>query len=93
MSECDVLSHIVDSRFYSSGYTTSEARRIFCDKYRYQRWLDVEVALAMAQADLNIIPSWAAENIKEKAHISYLDFEAIKQGLKVTSHSLMPLTT
>lgn len=91
MTKCDALSHIVDSRFYSSGYTTSEARRIFCDKYRYQRWLDVEVALAEAQADLGMIPAWAAENIKIKAHISKLDLDSIKQGLKVTSHSLMPL--
>lgn len=91
MSKCDAQSHIVDSRFYSSGYTTPEARRIFCDKYRYQRWLDVEVALAESQAELGIIPAWAADDIKQHAHIKNLDLEAIKEGLKETSHSLMPL--
>ncbi len=91
MGMCDLSSHIVDSRFYSSGYTTSEARKIFCDKYRYQRWLDVETALAMTQADLDMIPRWAAENIRENARLSKLDLNAVKEGLKVTSHSLMPL--
>ncbi len=91
MSACDCTSHIFDSRFYSTGYTTSEAGKIFCDKYRYQRWLDVEVALAMTQADLGMIPLWAAENIKDNANLAQLDLEAVKEGLKVTSHSLMPL--
>ena len=91
MSRCELHSHIVDSRFYSSGYTTQEARKIFCDKYRYQRWLDIEAALASAQADLGIIPEWAAEAINEKAHIRYLDLGAIKEGIRVTCHSLIPL--
>ena len=46
MSTCELRSHIVDSQFYGGGYTTPEARKIFCDKYRYQRWMDIEVALA-----------------------------------------------
>ncbi len=91
MNGCDPCGHIVDSGFYSSGYTTAEAKKIFCDKYRYQRWLDVEVALAVTQAELGMIPAWAAENIRDKADISLLDLAAVKQGLKITSHSLMPL--
>jgi adenylosuccinate lyase len=91
MSSCELRSHIVDSQFYSSGYTTEEARRIFCDKYRYQRWLEIEAALASAQVDLGIIPEWAATAINEKAHIRYLDMEAIQEGIKKTSHSLLPL--
>ena len=91
MSDCKFCCHIVDSGFYSSGYTTTEAREIFCDIYRYQRWLDVESALAMAEAELGIIPASAAENIRDNAKICTLDLDAIRQGLKVTSHSLMPL--
>lgn len=88
---CNVSSHIVDSGFYSSGYTTREAREIFCDILRYQRWLDVESALAMAQAELGLIPIKAAENIRDNAWIKTLNLSTIKEGLKVTSHSLMPL--
>jgi adenylosuccinate lyase len=46
---------------------------------------------ASAQADLGIIPEWAATAINEKAHIRYLDMEAIQEGIKKTSHSLLPL--
>ena len=91
MTTCNEHSHIVDSKFYSSGYTTQEARRIFCDKYRYQRWIEIEAALALAEADLGIIPGWAAEAINEKAHIRYLDLDAIQEGIRITSHSLLPL--
>ncbi|CAK8720448.1 MAG: 3-carboxy-cis,cis-muconate cycloisomerase [Candidatus Electronema aureum] len=91
MNTCTPNSHIVDSGFYSGGYTTTEARQVFCDLHRYQRWLDVESALAMAMAGLNIIPVAAAENIQQNAHINKLDLDAIRAGLKVTNHSLMPL--
>lgn len=91
MNDCTFSCHIVDSGFYSAAYTTSECRKVFCDIYRYQRWLDVEAALAMAQGELGLIPVSAAENIRDNAKIGSLDLEAIRQGLKVTSHSLMPL--
>jgi adenylosuccinate lyase len=91
MNTCTPNSHIVDSRFYSGGYTTVEARRIFCDLRRYQHWLDVEAALAQAQAELDIIPASAAENIRQNARICLLDLEGISKGLQLTNHSLMPL--
>ncbi|XCN74270.1 MAG: adenylosuccinate lyase family protein [Candidatus Electrothrix aestuarii] len=91
MNTCTPNSHIVDSRFYSGGYTTLEARRIFCDLRRYQHWLDVEVALASAQAELGVIPQEAADNIQQNARICLLDLDGIRQGLQLTNHSLMPL--
>ncbi|MFP7755180.1 adenylosuccinate lyase [Thermodesulfobacteriota bacterium B35] len=91
MGQCQFSGHIVDSRFYSRGYCTGEARKIFCDLYRYQRWLDVESALALSQAELGIIPARAAEAITARARLENLDLAAIEQGLRTTSHSLMPL--
>ncbi len=91
MTKCDSSSHIIDSGFYSGGYTTNEARNIFCDKYRYQRWLDVEAALAYTQGKLGIIPEDAAKIISENAQLKNLDLNAIRQGVLETSHSLIPL--
>ncbi len=91
MSDCDLKSHIVDSRFFSQGYATDEARQIFCDLRRMQRWLEVETALANSQAELDIIPSEAAEEISKSAQIGNLDIDAIKQELATTNHSLIPL--
>jgi adenylosuccinate lyase len=84
-------SHIVDSRFYSSGYTTEEARQVFCDLRRLQRWLDVEVALAASQAELGAIPESAARELEKTARLDLLDLEAIKADIAKTGHSLIPL--
>jgi len=42
----ELQSHITDSHYYSRGYTTAEAKQVFCDQRRLQRWLEVEAALA-----------------------------------------------
>jgi adenylosuccinate lyase len=91
MTACSPNSHITDSGFYSGGYATAEARQVFCDLRRYQRWLDVEAAMAMAMAGLDIIPVAAAENIQQNAQISKFNLDEIRAGLKLTNHSLMPL--
>jgi adenylosuccinate lyase len=91
MNTCTPNSHIVDSQFHSNGYTTAEARRVFCDLRRYQHWLDIEAALALTQAELGIIPLASAENIQRNARICLLDLNDIKHGLQITNHSLMPL--
>src|SRR5215468_8317083 len=66
-------------------------RTLFTEAGRYQAWLDVEAALALAQADLGIIPASAAEEIARKAHLSYIDLEAVHTGLARTGHPLVPL--
>ena len=66
-------------------------RTLFAEASRYQAWLDVEAALAQAQAELGIIPRHAAEEITRKAQLSLLDMAAIRAGLAKTGHSLVPL--
>jgi adenylosuccinate lyase len=84
-------SHIVDSRFYSSSYTTAEARQVFCDLRRLQRWLDVEAALALSQAELGAIPESAARELEKTARLDLLDLDAIRADIARTGHSLIPL--
>ena len=64
---------------------------LFSESSRYQAWLDVEAALAQAQAELGIIPPSAAEEITRKAHLSLLNLDNIRAGLARTGHSLVPL--
>ena len=66
-------------------------RALFTEAARFQSWLDVEAALAGAQAELGIIPKPAAEEICRKAHLRYLDLEAVRAGLAKTGHPLVPL--
>jgi 3-carboxy-cis,cis-muconate cycloisomerase len=66
-------------------------RGLFAESSRYQAWLDVEAALAQAQAELGIIPRSAAEEITRKAHLPLLNLDNIRAGLARTGHSLVPL--
>lgn len=66
-------------------------RALFTESARFQSWLDVEAALALAQAELGIIPEAAAREITRKAHLSYLDLAAVRDGLARTGHPLVPL--
>ncbi|SDW45569.1 lyase family protein [Roseicitreum antarcticum] len=51
---------------------------LFSPANLWQSWLDVEVALAHAQADLGIIPDWAAEGIAAVANVETLGLEALE---------------
>ncbi len=66
-------------------------RALFAEESRFQSWLDVEAALAQAQAELGVIPIHAADEITRKAKLSYLDLDAIHAGLARTGHPLVPL--
>jgi len=61
-------------------------RALFSETARFQSWLDVEAALALAQAELGIIPAGAAREIVSKAHLKYLDLAAVRAGLAKTGH-------
>src|SRR5262249_27080790 len=72
-------------------YSTSASRHAFCDVCRVQRWLDVEAALAAAQAELGIIPAAAAEQIVACARGELLDLELVREQTVATGHSLVGL--
>lgn len=51
-------------------YTRPELARIWSDENKFQKWLDVEVAVCEAQAELGFIPQNAITNIKNKARFN-----------------------
>ncbi len=84
-------SHITDSSFFGDAYSTAASRRIFCDLCRMQRWLDVEAALALSQAELGLIPHQAATDIAAAARIDQIDLDGVREGIRRTAHSLVSL--
>ena len=66
-------------------------RALYTLETRWQAWLDVEVALAKAQAELDIVPTAAAEAIARAARLELLDRARIEEGLARTGHTLVPL--
>lgn len=82
-----------DEWFTSGRVPDSKIRLLFTDEHRWQRWLDVEAALAAAEADENVIPFEAAEAIKEWADIKKLNIDRIRANRRKNSHKLMSLVT
>jgi 3-carboxy-cis,cis-muconate cycloisomerase len=66
-------------------------RALFKTDSRWQAWLDVEVALAKAQAKIGMIPSNAAEEISKKADLSLFDRQKLADGFLRSGHTLTPL--
>lgn len=66
-------------------------RALYRLENRWQAWLDVEVALARAQAELGIIPADAAEAIGRAAVLEKLDRKRIDEGFARTGHTIVPL--
>ena len=66
-------------------------RALYALENRWQAWLDVEAALAVAQAGLGIIPDAARDAIVAKARLGLMDRGRIDEGFARTGHTLVPL--
>src|SRR5262245_19713793 len=66
-------------------------RALYRLENRWQAWLDVEAALAHAQAELGIIPADAAAAIAAKAKLELMDRARIDEGFARTGHTIVPL--
>jgi 3-carboxy-cis,cis-muconate cycloisomerase len=67
----------VDSEIFGDLYSTAEMRALFADRAQLQFMLDVEAALARAQAKLGLIPAHVAEAVTSAARVENLNLERI----------------
>lgn len=84
-------AHVVDSRIFRDLYGTTEMRAIFDDTHLVGCWLEVESALARAQASLRIIPEAAAEEISRRASAEAIDLDALREGTDLVGYPILPL--
>jgi adenylosuccinate lyase len=84
-------STVFDSFFFKDRFGTGPMREIWDDRATLQRWLDVEVALAKAEAEEGLIPKSAAREIDRMAKIDELDLEVMKADFDTTWNPVMPL--
>ena len=66
---------------------------IFSDVARVQRMLDVEAALAQAQAQCSVIPAPAAAAIVGACNAIHIDFDALAQAAANAGNLAIPLVT
>jgi 3-carboxy-cis,cis-muconate cycloisomerase len=82
---------LIDSKVYGGLFTTPAMRAVLSDEARLQRMLDVEAALARAQARLGLIPMAAAQEITAKADASCFDLAKIGRGTELVGYPIVPL--
>ncbi len=65
-------------------YSRPKMKKIWSDKNKFDKWLQVEIAVCEAWADAGRIPKSALQNIR-KARV---DFDRMEEILKVTHHDV-----
>jgi len=64
---------------------------IFTEETKLKNWLKIEAVLATVNAQLNIIPSKAAEEINKKANLNYVKLDRVKEIDDEIHHDLMAM--
>ncbi len=73
-----------------SRYTLPEMGALWSEQTRFQKWLDVEIAVCEVHAEMGTIPPDALEQIKSRAKFSV---ERINEIEKTTDHDVIAFTT
>src|SRR5881227_2319500 len=71
-------------------YTLPEMGALWSEETRFQKWLDVEIAVCEVHAEMGTIPRDALEQIKTRARFSV---ERINEIEKTTDHDVIAFTT
>ncbi|MCP2328796.1 adenylosuccinate lyase [Hamadaea flava] len=78
-------------RFTDYNLPDAGIRPLFTTESVWQAWLDVEAALARAQAKIGIVPAEQAAAIEDAARLSRMDIQRVRRALAEQEHPLMPL--
>src|ERR671912_478341 len=71
-------------------YTLPEMGALWSEQNKFQKWLDVELAVCEVHAEMGTIPREAVEEIKKKAAFTV---ERISEIEKTTDHDVIAFTT
>ena len=71
-------------------YTLPEMGALWSEQNKFQKWLDVEIAVCEVHADMGTIPRDALEQIKSRAKFSV---DRINEIEKTTDHDVIAFTT
>jgi 3-carboxy-cis,cis-muconate cycloisomerase len=84
-------STLIDSRFLGSLFSTPEMKNVFSDSSTLARYTETEVALALAEGKLGLIPADAAKTIAERAPNIALDMDRLERETHNVGYPILPL--
>ena len=90
-SSVPLASTVFDSILFRDAFGTAKMREIFSDHALIQRYIDVEIALAKAEARVGVIPAEAAEVIARQSKIDLIDFDKMRHETDIVGYPILPL--
>ncbi|HXD44631.1 MAG TPA: adenylosuccinate lyase family protein [Pseudolabrys sp.] len=84
-------STVIDSLLFRDAFGTAAMRAIFSDASLVARYVEVEVALATAEARVGVIPADAAIEIAKRADAAALDVELLRQETDLVGYPILPI--
>ena len=82
---------VLDSVLFRDAFGTPAMRQVFSDQALIGRYVEVEVALAKAEARCGVVPVEAADTIAKQANASTLDFDLLRQETDNVGYPILPL--
>jgi 3-carboxy-cis,cis-muconate cycloisomerase len=82
---------VLDSVLFRDAFGTPGMREVFSDHAMVSRYIEVEIALAKAEAKCGVIPAEAAAAIARHPGISALDFDLLRQETDNVGYPILPL--
>ncbi|WMT13589.1 class-II fumarase/aspartase family protein [Serratia fonticola] len=86
-----MASNVLDSILFRDAFGTPEMRAIFDDRELVRKYVEVEVALAKAEARCGVIPVEAAEEIAASCSADTLDFDLLRHETEIVGYPILPL--
>ncbi len=86
-----MASNVLDSVLFRDSFGTPQMRAVFDDRELIRKYVQVEVALAKAQARCGVIPEAAAKEIAAKCNADTLDFDLLRHETEIVGYPILPL--
>ena len=84
-------STVFDSALFRDMFGTHEMREVFTDESLVGHYLQVEAALARAQARIGVVPKAAAEAIAAASRSIKIDFDRLRHETEIVGYPILPL--
>src|SRR5690349_19983987 len=84
-------STAIDSVLFRDAFGTPAMRAVFSDRALVGRYIEVEVALARAEARCGVIPQEAADAIAAESRLERIDFDHMREETDIVGYPILPL--
>lgn len=82
---------VLDSILFRDAFGTPAMRAVFDERELIRKYVQVEVALAVAEARCGIIPADAARDIAARCTADTLDLDLLRRETEVVGYPILPL--